>query len=168
MSESNTMEMKRALWLEDQFEDLITYSSRLSRIDYVVDPVKSVSKALEKLEKNQYDVCIFDLKVLPGDAPEWLALDERKREEDPDIEPLLGLELLRSIYNAKQEKSKLWGKIKFDFSKVIVFSVVNDEDISEELESFGIPSQQILPKSGSDLDTLAEAIQEMEGQFYEE
>ena len=75
--------MKKVLWLEDQFEDLIDYSIRLSRIDYVVAPVKSVSEALERLEKDEFDVYVFDLKVLPGDGRKWQILDEQKRKEHP-------------------------------------------------------------------------------------
>jgi hypothetical protein len=46
--------------------------------------------------------------------------------------------------------------------------VVNDKEVYDELESFGIPLIQIVYKSSSDLDTLAEVVQEMEGQLYEE
>ena len=162
------IEVKKVLWLEDQFEDLIDYSSSLGRINYLVDPVKSVSEALEKLEKGQYEVYVFDLKVLPGDNPKWLALDEKKRKEKPQFDPYLGFELLRFLYNSKKTQSKLWQKITFDFTKVIVFSVVSDKDIYDELESFGIQPYQIVYKSSSDLDTLAEVIQEMEDQMHEE
>lgn len=167
MKESN-IKMKKVLWLEDQFEDLIDYSSCLDRMNYMVDPVRSVSDALEKLGKEQYDVYVFDLKVLPGDDPKWQALDEGKREKKPQFDPYLGFELLRFLNNAKQRQSEVWKKITFDFSKVIVFSVVNDKEVYDELESFGIPLHQIVYKSSSDLDTLAEVVQEMEGQLYEE
>ncbi len=162
------IKMKKVLWLEDQFEDLIDYSSCLDRMNYKVDPVKSVSDALEKLEKEQYDVYVFDLKVLPGDDPEWQALDEKKRNENPHFDPYLGFELLRFLDNARQRQSEVWKKITFDFSKVIVFSVVSDREVYDKLESFGIPLHQIVYKSSSDLDTLAEVVQEMEGQLYEE
>jgi CheY-like chemotaxis protein len=156
--------MKKVLWVEDQFEDLMDYSSRLARIDYLVEPVKSVSDALEKLEHQEYEAYIFDLKILPGDDPGWQALDERKRAEKPQFDPLLGFELLRFLDKARNAQSDLWEKIKFEFSKVIVFSVVPDKEVYDELESFGIPEHQIVYKSGSDLDTLAEAIQEMQNE----
>jgi CheY-like chemotaxis protein len=160
--------MKKVLWVEDQFEDLMDYSSRLARIGYVVDPVRSVTDALERLGNQEYAVYIFDLKILPGDDPEWQALDEKKREEKPQFDPYLGLELLRFLDKARQEKDELGKKFKFAFSKVIVFSVVNDKYVYDELESFGIPVQQIVYKSGSDLDTLAEVIREMESEMVAE
>lgn len=156
--------MNKVLWVEDQFEDLMDYSSRLARIDYLVDPVKSVSEALEKLKNQEYAAYIFDLKILPGDDLEWRALDERKREEKPQFDPLLGFELLRFLNKARQEKGDLWERINFDFSKVIVFSVVFDKEVYDELQSFGIPEHQIVYKSGSDLDTLAEAVKEMQNE----
>ncbi|HLP45596.1 MAG TPA: hypothetical protein VK469_06605 [Candidatus Kapabacteria bacterium] len=156
--------MKKVLWVEDQYEDLMDYSSRLARIDYLVEPVKSVSEALERLKKKEYAAYIFDLKILPGDDLEWQALDERKREEKPQFDPLLGFELLRFLNKANQEKNDLWKKIKFDFNKVIVFSVVFDKVVYDELQSFGIPEHQIIYKSSSDLDTLAEAIKEMQNE----
>lgn len=162
--------MKKALWLEDQYEDLMEYSSRLARINYLVDPVKSVSEALEKLrsEKEEYDLYIFDLKVLPGDDEEWQALDDRKRGENPHFDPYLGVELLRFLDKARKEKNELWEKIKFDFTKVIVFSVVNDKDVYYELRSFGIPHQQIVYKSDSKLDTLRNLIEKIQNQEGEE
>lgn len=159
---TSNLKMKKVLWLEDQYEDLMDYSSRLGRINYLVDPVKSVSGALKKLKKEKYAVYVFDLKVLPGDDTEWQELDEQRREADPHFDPYLGLELLRHLDRAKQTQSALWRKIKFDFSKVIVFSVVNDKEVHEELESFGIPGHHIVLKSGSNLDTLSKLIAEIE------
>lgn len=153
--------MKKVLWLEDQYEDLMEYSSRLARINYLVDMVKSVSDAIKKLKQGGYDLYIFDLKILPGDDPEWQELDNKRREKNHQFDPNLGLELLRHLDRARREKNKLWDEIKFDFKKVIVFSVVYDKAIYDELESFGIPHQQIEYKSGSNLDTLWKLIEEI-------
>lgn len=156
--------MKKVLWLEDQYKDLMEYSSGLARINYLVDPVRSVSEVLKKMEKDEYEFYIFDLKILPGDDPKWQELDERKREENPHFDPYLGVELLRFLDKARKEKNELWEKIKFDFTKVIVFSVVNDKDIYYELRAFGIPHEQILYKSDSKLDTLKDLIKKMQNQ----
>jgi hypothetical protein len=156
--------MKKALWLEDQYEDIFEYSSGLARINYLVDPVKSVSEALNKLKKEEYDLYIFDLKVIPGENEDWQALDERKRDENPHFDPYLGVELLRFLDKARKEQNELWGKIKFDFSKVIVFSVVNDKEVYYELRAFGIPHEQIVYKSDSKLDTLKDLIKKIQNQ----
>ena len=153
--------MKKILWLEDQFEDLISYSSSLGRIGFLVDIVPSISETVEKLKEEIYAAYIFDLKVLPGDDPQWKKLDEKKRKENPMIEPLLGVELLRRLNVARNAQDELWQAISFDFNNVIIFSVVNDKSIADELESFSIPPDQILYKSDSRLDTLAEVVAEM-------
>ena len=164
----NNIGMKKALWLEDQFEDLIDYASRLARIDYLVDPVTSVSEALEKLKAETYDAFIFDLKILPGDDQKWKDLDESRRKAKPYFDPYLGFELLCYLNQARQENAPLWRKIHFDFARVIVFSVVSDKAVFEELESFGIPPNQMINKSNADLDTLEKAVEEMEKDRSEE
>lgn len=165
---NENIDMKKVLWLDDEVEDLIMFSSRLSRIDYLVDPVKSVSEALEKLQKERYDAFIFDLKILPGNDPYWLQLDGRKIKENPHFDPYLGFELLRFLDKSRQENSDLWQAIGFDFGRIIVFSVVNDKKVYDELESFGIPADHIVYKSSADLDTLANAIEAMDRGVSEE
>ena len=161
---THKLKMKKMLWLEDQYTDLVDYSSRLGRINFVVDSVNSVTETLEKLKTEEYDIYVFDLKTLPGDDPGWQALDERKREGNPHFDPYLGLELLRFLARARRNRDPLWERIKFDFKRVIVFSVVSDKEISDELESFGIPHQQIIYKSGINLDTLPKLITQIQGE----
>jgi len=155
------IELEKILWIEDEYEEIIEYSSRLNRLGYLVDPVKSASEAIDRLQKNNYAAYIFDLKILPGKNEDWLTLDKEKREANPEFETYLGVELLRHLHQAQQEKNDLWQKTHFDFKKVIIFSVVNNKDISKKLISFGIPEEQILYKPSSDLNTLAEAIAHM-------
>jgi len=161
-SKRNEASLKKLLWLEDQYEDLMDYSSRLGRNDFLVDPVRSVSEALKKLKTEKYDIYIFDLKVLPGDDPEWLKIDETKRKEDILHDPCLGLRLLQVLDKNRKENTQLWKEIGFDFKKVIIFSVVNNKKVYDELESFGIPPKQIVNKSGIDLDTLPKLIMEIQ------
>lgn len=156
--------MKKVLWLEDQYKDLMEYSSPLARINYLVDPVKSVSEALEKIEKEEYEFYIFDLKILPGENKEWQELDDIKREKNPHFDPYLGLALLRLLDKARQEQNELWKKIKFNFNKVIIFSVVFDKVVYDELESFGIKENQIIYKSDSKLNTIPDLIKKMQNQ----
>jgi hypothetical protein len=63
--------------------------------------------------------------------------------------------------NARQEKQEIWKKINFDFSKVIVLSVVNDDEINKELKSFEIPPHKIIYKLNIDLYTLPKLIMEI-------
>lgn len=155
------IEMKRILWMDDQYEDLFGYAGRLLITGYLIEPVKSVTAALEKLKKERYDAYIFDLKVFPGDDPKWQELEERKPKENPACVPYLGLELLRFLSRVQSENSDQWEKINFDFNKVIIFSVACERNVCDELESFGISNHQILNKFISDLDTLPQLLEEM-------
>lgn len=154
----NFRKIKKVLWLEDQYEDWSACIGSLFVINVLVDPVKSTSDAMRKLLREKFDVYIVDLKVLPGDDPVWQELDEMKRKENPSFDPYLGIEFLRFLDEEKKMNSELWRKIKFDFNKVIVFSVVNEKKIRTKLISLGIPDSQIVPKSSSDLNTLRELI----------
>ncbi|MCK5057493.1 MAG: hypothetical protein KAT34_12595 [Candidatus Aminicenantes bacterium] len=156
------MEIKKILWLEDQYEDFSAYRSALFRSGYLIDFVKSVSEAEEKIREKKYTAYIFDIKVLPGDTEEWSTLDIKKREGNPNFDSNLGLELLRSLFNSKKARVKLDPPIKINPQKVIVFSVVYDE--AEEISSFGIPEEQIVNKSAADLTTLPELIKKIENE----
>ena len=154
-------EMKRILWMDDQYEDLIDYAGRLFRTGYLIEPVKSVSAALEKLVKDRYDAYIFDLKVLPGDDPVWQELDEKIRKGKPFFDPYLGIEFLRFLYEEKKMNSELWRRIEFDFNKVIIFSAACEGNVREELESFGISKHQMLNRFISDLDNLPQLLKKI-------
>ncbi len=154
------MGLKKILWLEDQLEDFRPYLSALFRSGYIVDPVQSVSDVLKKLREEKYLVVIFDIKVLPGDDEQWIELDNRKRVANPYFDSYLGLELMYSLFNPSKAKIKIEPPVQVDPKKVIVFSVVFDK--TDEISSFGIPGDQIIYKSNSDLSTLPLLIKRIE------
>ena len=153
------MEIKRILWLEDQNEDFSAFRSTLFRNGYIVEFIKSVSEAEKKISESDYIAYIFDIKVLPGENPEWINLDKKKKDEDPNFESYLGLELLRSLFNSEKAQAKIDSSARIDPKKVIVFSIVYDK--VQELSSFGIPVEQIVNKSSADLNTLPELIKKI-------
>lgn len=154
------MGIKKILWLEDQYKDFSAYRSALFRAGYLVEFVPSVSETVEKLRKNEYVAIIFDIKVLPGNDQEWIELDKKKRDEYPNFDSYLGLELLYSIFNPGDAKVKLNPPIFIDPRKVIVFSVVYDKN--KEISSLGVPEHQVIYKSSSDLSTLPKLIEKIE------
>ncbi len=154
------MELTRVLWLEDQYEDFGAYRSRLFMDDYWVDCVKSVSEAIQKLREEQYTAVIFDIKVLPGYLPEWIKLDESKRRENPNFDPNLGFELLKSIFAPEKAELLLRPPLKFDPRQFIVFSVVFTK--TDEFAAMGIPADHIVYKANSDLATLPNLIKKIE------
>jgi hypothetical protein len=156
------MKIKKILWLEDQYEAFSAYRSALFRSGYLVDFVKSVSEAEKKIKEKNYIAYIFDIKVLPGDTEEWINLDKKKREENPNFDSNLGLELLRSLFHSEKARVKIDPPIELDPRKVVVFSVVYDK--TEEISSFGIPGDQIIYKSNADLNTLPRLIKKIENE----
>ena len=154
------MENKKVLWLEDQAEGLRAYRSSLFRAGFLVDNAKSVSGAVEKLSNADYAAIIFDIKVLPGEDEMWIALDKQKREENPEFDPSLGLELLYSLFKPYEAEIKLEPAIEIDPRRIIVLSVVHDK--IEELKSMGIPEEQIIYKSDWDFSTLPRLIKEIQ------
>lgn len=145
---------KKVLWLEDQYEDLSDFLTPVSRGGYSVDPVDSVVEAITKLRRKKYFGVIFDIKVHPGQNSRWSRLEKRKRREHPGFDPYLGLELLRSIYNPGHAEIKLVSPIDLDPKRVIVFTVVDPNEIAGELVTFGIPKNQIRLKAAGDLAIL--------------
>ncbi len=156
------MEIEKILWLEDQYEDFSAYRGALFRSGYIVEFVPSVSEAIEKIRESKYIAYIFDIKVLPGDEGELIKLDKEKRTEYSDFDSNLGFELLHSLFDPDNARVILDPPIKIDPQKVIVFSVVYDK--AEEISSLGIPEDQIIYKSSSDLNTLPQLIKKIENE----
>lgn len=153
-------ELKNVLWLEDQFDDFGPYLSRLFMAGYWVDCVKSVSEAIPRLREKEYLAIIFDIKVLPGDLPEWIAFDQQKRLENPNFDPNLGFELLKSLFNPEKAEVPLEPPLTLDPRKFIVFSVVFTK--TDELAVMGIPADQVIYKANSDLSTLPNLVKKIE------
>jgi CheY-like chemotaxis protein len=154
------IKLKKILWLEDQLEDLEMYRSKLFRKGYVVDMVRSVSEALDKLSKEDYLAYIFDLMVIPGDKEEWRKLDEEKREKDSNFDSLLGLELLSSLFDAENAKIQVALPRKIESKRMIIMSNVQDK--MADITAMGIPADQIKYKSDSNLSTLLQIIEKIE------
>jgi hypothetical protein len=160
------MDFKKILWLEDQYEDFVAYRSALYRSGRITDRVRSVSETVKNLrEDNEYTAVIFDIKVLPGNDPEWIELDKQQREANPDYDSYLGLELLRALFDPDRAKVKLDPPIKLSPKKMIVFSVVYDKP--DEITAMGIPAHQIIYKAHSDLKTLPKLIERIEEECQE-
>jgi hypothetical protein len=152
--------LKKVLWMEDQLGDLESYRSKLFRKGYLIDMVKSISEAVDKLREGEYLAYIFDLMVIPGEKEEWRTLDEEKREKNADFDSLLGLELLHSLFEDENANVRFSPSIKIDPKRVIIMSVVQDK--MAEITALGIPASQIKYKSDSDLSTLLQIIEKIE------
>lgn len=154
------MRKNRVLWLEDQAEGLKAYRKTLLKAGLLVDNVKSVSDAVAKLREKDYAAVICDIKVLPGKDKVWIELDETKRTESPNVDSILGLELLRSLFNPGNARVKLSPPVEINPKRVIILSVVYDE--VDEIMSLGVPGDQIIYKSDWNFSTLPRLIKKIQ------
>jgi CheY-like chemotaxis protein len=154
------MDNRKVLWLEDQAEGLKAYRTTLFREGFLVDNVKSVSKAVKKLTEKDYLAFICDIKVLPGNDKEWIELDKKKRRENPHFDSVLGLELLNSLFKPGSARVTLSPPVEFNPRRMIVLSVVYDS--IDEISALGIPKDQIVYKSDWDFTTLPRLIKKIQ------
>lgn len=157
------MPIKDVLWLEDQSEDFSSYHNELYKFGYLVDSVRSVSEAEQKLRDKDFFAFICDIKVLPGDDEKWINLDEAKRRANPNFDSYLGFEFLQSLYarphlvNVPLDPPNLRDKIPPN--RVIVFSVVYNK--IEDILELGILKGQFIYKSSSNIRTLPQKLNTM-------
>ncbi|MCX6579761.1 MAG: response regulator [Candidatus Aminicenantes bacterium] len=116
--------MKRILWIEDEGKiQLIQYKTVLVRGGYIVDIASDATEALQQLRGGKkYDAIIFDLNIPCG------------TEFETD-NPYVGLELLRMLIEKKFENVS-----EYDPAKMMVFTVVNEDAILNEIRSLGVKS----------------------------
>jgi hypothetical protein len=157
------MSPMRVLWIEDQYEDLTDWEKPIYDAGYLLDNVGDATTALDLLPRWEWHAVIFDIKINPGDDPEWKTLDLRRRKENPHFDPYLGLELLRFVLGKNCAISKA-PTVTIEPGRIVVLSVVTDESVLSELEGYGIPSQQILSKSSWDMSTLPNVLKRIESE----
>jgi CheY-like chemotaxis protein len=131
--------MNRILWIEDEGKiELIQYKAPLVRGGYAVDIASNATEAVQLLREKRYDAIIFDLIFPCGD-------------EFETNEYYVGLELLKRLV-----KQEIEGVEKYDPAKIIVFTVVNDSDVQDQIKELGV--QTILGKRLNELDDLKNCV----------
>ncbi|MBU7027831.1 MAG: response regulator [Theionarchaea archaeon] len=126
--------MVRILWIEDEGNtDLIQYKQPMVEAGYAVDVAETAAEALDFLDSMDYDVYIVDL-LLPQEGA------FRGYIELPGVEVLK--EMVRE-YGINPEK-------------VMIFTVVNDEEVHEDIRNLGL--EKIVVKGLQPIDFLKEEI----------
>ncbi len=129
--------MARILWVEDEGNtDLIQYKQPLVEAGHVVDVVETAAEAFDTLDSMEYHLYIVDLLLPQEDA----------FQEHIDFP---GVEILRKMVN----------EYEIDPETVMVFTVVNDEKIHEDIQELGI--QRITVKRLQTIDFLKEEVEKM-------
>ncbi len=112
--------MARILWIEDEAKDqLIEYIAPLLRAGHFVELVGDASEAYQRLKEASFDVIIFDLLI--GIGEDFVASSDYP-----------GLDLLMRLFRDDPNAPKI------DKDRVIIFTVVTNPDIINEIKDLGI------------------------------
>lgn len=126
--------MVKILWIEDEGNtDLIQYKQPLVEAGYAVDVAETAAEAFDMLSLMEYDVYIIDL-LLPQEGG-----------LEGHIE-LPGVEILKKIVK----------EFKVNSDKIIVFTVVNDKDVHDEIRNLGV--KRIIVKGLHPIDFLKKEV----------
>ena len=135
--------MKKILWIEDEgTTSLLEYKRPLVRAGYSVDIANTITDGIHLLTESIYDVLIFDLIIQCGDS-------FKTKEEYP------GLEFIRRIKNNQISNIAT----DYDTSYFIVFSVVTDKKIMDDLNSLGV--HEIVNKSMNRISDLKKVVEKI-------
>lgn len=129
--------MVRILWIEDEGNtDLIQFKQPLVEAGYAVDVAETAAEAFDVLNSMEYDVYIVDL-LLPqeGGLKGYIELP--------------GVEILK----------KMVKKFKVNSDKIMVFTVVNDKEVHEEIRNLGV--KKIIVKGLHPIDFLKKEVDKM-------
>jgi CheY-like chemotaxis protein len=129
--------MVRILWIEDEGNtDLIQYKQPMVEAGYVVDVAETAAEAFNTLDSMQYDLYIVDLLLPQEDAFD-------KYIEFP------GVEILK----------KMIDQFRVDPDRIMVFTVVNDEDVHNEIKELDI--NRVVVKRLQNIDFLKKEVDDL-------
>lgn len=142
----------KVLWIEDsaRFE----YSSWVAPVyysgDYDFQIAENVTKAMDLIESDEYDVIIADLRLPPGNDRHWQTLYEHGRANQRRAQ--LGLDFLTWLLGKDgvnyDHKPPQWASP----ARICVFTVEIKSEISETLDRLGIRNYEI--KTAGHPDTI--------------
>ncbi|HWR81735.1 MAG TPA: hypothetical protein VN285_00375 [Candidatus Deferrimicrobium sp.] len=150
----------KVLWIEDgamfEAQDFAgpVYNSR--RYDLVI--ALNISDAVEELLKEEFDVVIVDIRMAPGDLPQWVKLYQNAGRNK--IHARLGLVLLHCLFCPNDIDIKLDLIPKWIHpNRFAVFTVETWQELKEHLVKCGIEEQSHRQKAaGMPVTALLELI----------
>lgn len=128
--------MVKILWVEEEGKTtLMHYKVPMVRAGYIVDTVESVTEAVELLKMADYDALIIDL-LLPGGR----AFESKEK--------YLGIEMI-----------EIAKKMGMDTKRMMVLTVVNDEEVHERIRKLGV--KKIVVKGMMEINDLKRHVDEL-------
>lgn len=135
--------MSRILWIEDEGKtEYLHYKVPMIRAGHTVDIVVDATEAIHFLREKEYDAMILDLIIMEGNNFET-------------NEEYVGLGLLRRIVNQQIPN------VIFNPSKIIVYTVIDNPKIHEEIRKLGV--NEIVVKPLFDITELKKRIDKLLG-----
>jgi hypothetical protein len=130
------------LWIEDNARTDLVHLLTPIYMDGRYDPIiaPTVAEGIYQMRKSEFAAVVVDIRLLPGNDPEWKALYIKKGADKGTAR--LGLFLLYSLFSPRLDDLKVRDD-RLKWVKAARFGVLSVEDLysrelSEALRSFGI------------------------------
>lgn len=132
---------RRVLWIEDAARGELAYLTAPVYMDGGYDLIiaETISEAISYLEKGQFQVVIFDIRLFPGDREEWMRSFQEAGSSK--IAARLGLKLLYSLFLPEHAtvpldpsvlaKTRTWLRIE----AVGILTVEDSSELKEDLSA---------------------------------
>jgi hypothetical protein len=134
--------MHKVLWVED---DARTSLARLAGPVYVtgkylLEIASDVSTAIDYLSEKEYEVIIVDIRLPPGDDPQWVRCYLNGGGDK--IRTRLGLQLIGSLLRDPNASVQLEESLDWITpAKIWVFTVESEAEIQADLRRYRIDGQ---------------------------
>lgn len=151
------------LWVEDDAMYNLQYiaSPVVMNPKYDLTLAITVSEALDHLQRREYDVVVFDLRLPPGEERDWVQLNQRLSEAmEP---PRLGLHLITNLYGTANGHTLALPQVKQPpIARIGILSVDSWEDVEDGLNGLQFLKTNYRQKSvGMPSDILLHLVEEI-------
>ena len=132
------MKKIRALWIDDgAITDLVELTGPVYASGrYTLDIAANISEAIAEIQRREFDAVIVDIRLPPGNLPEWIELYRRGGQSRAAAH--LGLDFLDSCLRAKPAVPLNPRPAWLSPDRFAVFSVEEREVVEAQVKSLGV------------------------------
>lgn len=156
------------LWVEDDAMYNLQYiaSPIVMNPNYDLTLAITVTEALHHLQRREYDVIVFDLRLPPGKQSEWVQFNQKLGQaQEP---PRLGLHLITNLYGLANGSSLPIPEVKPPppITRIGILSVDSWEDVEDGLDNLKFHKTNYRQKRvGMPSDILLHLVQDILGEL---
>lgn len=134
------MSTAKVLWIEDNADNDLYHLTSPVYIDgqFHLDIASNASEGFFYLNQRGYDVIIVDIRIPPGKDPVWSAKFEKLRKSNNANSSRLGLELLRCIFDEKEQQPTLKITQNLSPDRYGVFTVERLDELKADLQKLNL------------------------------